>query len=143
MPQIACPHPLYGVASHELRRDGINPVSKATQEDTRLGTPIALFRGVRSQKLYAHARQLLPGLGRVVVAIPDEQTGGALGEFGENREFVGVGRSHRQTGNDPWPADPRVHPESVKGLFEEGVFAEGGFSLKTPATVGSGEQTRW
>src|SRR5919107_5752746 len=118
MPHIACPHPLYGVASHKLRKDGIYPVSKATQEGAPLGTPIALFRGVRSQKLYAHARQLLPGLGRVVVAIPDEQTGGVLGEFGNDREFVGVGRSHRQTGNNPWPTDPYVHPEAIEGLLE-------------------------
>jgi hypothetical protein len=33
-----------------------------------------------------------------------------------------------------------VHPKAVEGLFEEGVFAEGGLSLKTRAAVGTSEQ---
>jgi hypothetical protein len=85
VPQIARPHPLYGVASHELRKNGVYPVAKATQEGARFGMPIPLLGGVWGQKLYAHRRhQLFFGLGRMVVAIPDEQTGGALGELGDN-----------------------------------------------------------
>ena len=97
---------------------------------------------VGCQQLNAPPGQLFFNLGRVVVAIPHEQTGGALGEFGENRELVGVGWSHRQTGDNARPTDPQVYPEAVEGLLEEGVLAEGGLSLKTLAAVGSGEQAR-
>jgi len=79
----------------------------------------------------------------MVVAIPDDETGGTLGEFGDDRELMGIGRGHRQTANDARPADPHVHPETVEGLFEERVFAEGGLSLEALAAVGSGEQTSW
>jgi hypothetical protein len=79
----------------------------------------------------------------MVVAIPDDETGTTLGEFGDDRELMGIGRGHRQTANDPRPADPHVHPEAIEGLFEERVFAEGGLSLEAFAAVGSGEQTSW
>jgi hypothetical protein len=55
---------------------------------------------------------------------------------------VGICRSYRKPSNDAWPANPRVHPETVEGLLEESVFAESGLSLKTPTAVGSGEQAR-
>jgi hypothetical protein len=48
------------------------------------------------QKLYPHLRQLFFGFGRMVVAASDEQTEGALGEFGQSRELVSLGRSYRQ-----------------------------------------------
>jgi hypothetical protein len=121
MPQIARPHPLHGVASGELRKDGVYPVTKPAEESTPFGIRVELLGGVGGQKLYAHGRQLFFGLGRVVVAISDEKARGGLGEFGEHGEFVNVGRGHRQTSNDTRPADPHVHPEAVEGLLEESV----------------------
>ena len=35
-----------------------------------------------------------------------------------------------------------MHPEAVEGLLEEGVLAEGGFSLEAAAAVGAGKQAR-
>ena len=46
---------------------------------------------------------------------------------------MGIGRGHRQTTNNARPADPHVHSETVEGLFEERVFAEGGLSLEALA----------
>jgi hypothetical protein len=97
---------------------------------------------MRSEKLHAHARQLLPGLRRVVVAVSDDQPGGKLGDLWEHGELVGVGRSHRETGYDPRPADPYVHAEAVGGLLEQGVFAESGLSFEARAAVGAGEHAR-
>jgi hypothetical protein len=37
VPQIPRPHPLYGVASHELRKNGVHPVAEAAQEDAPFG----------------------------------------------------------------------------------------------------------
>ena len=102
VPQIARPHPLHGVASHQLRKDGVYPVAKAAQQHAPFGARVALLGGVGGQKLYAHRRQLFFGPpGRVVVAVPDEQTGGALGEFGDDRELVGVARATEKRATTP------------------------------------------
>jgi hypothetical protein len=143
MPEVTCPHPLYPISLGELRKDGVYPVAKPTEQGAPFRMRVPFLGGVRSQKLHAHARQLLAGLRRMVVAIPDDETGTTLGEFGDDRELMGIGRGHRQTANDPRPADPHVHPEAIEGLFEERVFAEGGLSLEAFAAVGSGEQTSW
>jgi hypothetical protein len=40
----------------------------------------------------------------VVVPIPDEHARGGLGEFGDDRELVGVGQGHlRDAGDHPRP----------------------------------------
>lgn len=149
MPEVARPNLLYRIALRELAENGVYPIAKPTEKGAPFGMWVSLLGGVRSQKLHTNARQLLPGLRkllpglrRMVVAIPDDETGGALGEFGNDRELMGVGRGHRDAGDDAWSADPRVHPEAVESLFEERVLGEGGLSLKTPTAVGSGEQTR-
>src|SRR5215217_3632800 len=36
-----------------------------------------------------------------------------------------------------------MHPEAVEGLLEEGVLAEGGFSLEAATAVGAGKQACW
>ena len=94
VPEVACPHPLYGVTLGELAENGVYPVAKAAEECAPLGMRVSLLGGIRGQELYALTLQLLPGPRRMVVAIPNEQTGGVLGEFGNDREFVSVGRSH-------------------------------------------------
>src|SRR5215211_75327 len=142
MPRAACPHPLYAVAFAELRKDGVYPVAKPAQEGAPLRGRVLLLGGVRGQKLDAHRRQLLLGLGRVIVAVPDDQPGGVFDEFGDDRELVDVGRGHRDAGDYPGPANPHVYSEALKGLFEQGVLTESGLSLKAPAAVGSGEQAR-
>jgi hypothetical protein len=141
MPEVTRPHPLYTVAFGQLRKDGVDPVAKTAEQSTPLRSGISLFfGGVRGQKLYAHLRQLFFGLGRVVVAVSDKKAAGALGEFGEHRELVGVSRGYREAGDEPWPADPHVHPKAVEGLLDEGVLAESSLSFKTRAAVGTGEQ---
>ena len=121
VPQVTRPHPLYGVAPAQLRKDGVYPVAKTAKEGTPLRSGISLFGGVRSQELYAHARQLLCGLGRVVVAISDDETRGPLDNLRYHRELVGVGRGHRDAADEPWPTDPHVHPEAVEGLPKSSV----------------------
>ena len=140
MPHVTCPYPLYGVATHELAKNSIYAVAKPAEEGTPLGVRVSLLSGVWCKQPYAPARQLLLGLGRVVVAVPDDQAGGALGEFGEDRKFVGVGWSNRQTGNDVRPTDPCMHSEAIEGLLEEDVLAESSLPIETPAAIGSGEQ---
>jgi hypothetical protein len=90
MPQVARPHPLYAIALCELAENGVYPVAKPTEEGARFGIRVSLLGGVWSEQLDPHARQLLPGLGRVVVAIPDNQPRGKLGEFGEHGKLVGA-----------------------------------------------------
>jgi hypothetical protein len=72
VPHVARPHPLDGVTLGELRKDGVYPVAKTAQQSTPPGSRIPLFAGVRGQKLYSYVRQLFSGVGRVVVAVPDE-----------------------------------------------------------------------
>jgi hypothetical protein len=85
VPQVSRPPPLYGVTSHELRKDGVDAVAKTAEQSTPLRSGISLFGGVRGQKIYANTlRQLLWDLGRVIVAISDEKARGGLGQFGEH-----------------------------------------------------------
>src|SRR5215203_6381274 len=144
VPEVARPHSLHGVTPGELRKNGVYSVAKTAQQRAAFGSGISFLGRVGGQKLYAHAtHQLLLGLWRMVVAIPNEHPRGSLGDLRQHRKLVGVGRGHRKTSDHPRPTDPHVHSEAVEGLFEESVFAEGGLSLKTRAAVGSGEQARW
>ncbi len=43
VPQIACPHPLYAIAPHELREDGIYAVAKPAQQSAFLRRRFSLF----------------------------------------------------------------------------------------------------
>jgi hypothetical protein len=103
MPEVFCPHPLYGVTSGQLRKDGIYPVAKTAQQSALFGVGISFLGGVGSQELNRHARQLFLRFGRVVVAVTDDDPGGKLDEFGEQMEFMSVGRSYAQTSDDAWP----------------------------------------
>ncbi len=141
VPQISRPHPLHGVISGELRKGGVYSVTKLAEEGTPFGIRFALLGGVCSQKLYAHPRQYLPALGRVAVAVPDDDPGGTLGEFGHYRELVGVGRRYGQASDDARPAGPRTHPEAVEVLLEERVFAKGSLAGEATTTIGTSEQT--
>src|SRR5829696_3321286 len=143
MPEVARPHLLYAIALCELAENGIYPVAKPTEESALFRRRVSLLGGIRGQKLNTHTRQLLLGLGRVVVAISDEKARGGLDKLGDYRELVGVGQSHRQTGDDARPTDPGVHPEAVEGLLEEGVLAESGLPFEARAAIGSGEQAHW
>ncbi len=49
MPQIACPHPLYEVASDELTENGVYPITKPAEEGTSLGIRVSLLGGVGGQ----------------------------------------------------------------------------------------------
>jgi hypothetical protein len=140
MPEVFCPHPLYGVTSAQLRKDGIYPVAKTAQISAPFGIGISFLGGVGGQQLDCHARQLFLGFGRVVVAVPDDDPGGELDEFGEHGKLVGVGRSYRQASDDARPADPHVYSKAVEGLLEEGVFTESRLSPETFAPVGASEQ---
>ena len=73
MPQVARPHLLYAIALCELAENGIYPVAKPTEKSALFRRRVSLLGGIRGQKLNAHTRQLLLGLGRVVVAISDEK----------------------------------------------------------------------
>jgi hypothetical protein len=143
MPQVARPHLLYRIALCELTKNGVYPVTKPTEKGALFrGRVSLLLGGVRGQKLYAHTYQLLAGLWRMVVAVCDDQARGSLDDLWEHRELVCIGRSHREAGDNPRPANPYVHPKAVEGLPEEGVLAEGSLSFKTRAAVGSGEGAR-
>jgi hypothetical protein len=141
MSEVLGPHPLYGVPLRELREDGIDTVAKTAQIGALSWDRISFLGGIRSQKFYAHPRQLLLGVGRVVVAVPDEKAGGALGEVGHYGEFVGVGRSYAQASDDTRPSYPHVYPKAVEGLPEERIFAKGGLAAEARAAIGAGEKT--
>lgn len=142
VPQVARPHPLYAVALGELTENGVYPIANSAEEGASFGIGVSFLRGVRSQKLHTHARQLIPGLRRVVVAVSDDQPRAKLGDLWEHGEFVDVGRGHRQAGDETRPANPNVHPETVEGLPEKGILAESCLPTKALAPVGSGEQAR-
>jgi hypothetical protein len=103
----------------------------------------ARIGGVWSQKLYAHCTQeffLCPG--RVVVAIPDHDAACTFDDLRQHRELVGVGRSHGEAGDHPWPTDPYVYAEAVESLLEQSILAESRLYPKARAAVSAGEQTR-
>jgi hypothetical protein len=93
VPEVPGPHPLYGVTLHELRKDGVDAVAKTAEEGASLGMGVRAFVLVRRDELDAYRSQLFCGLGRVVVAVPDDDARGELNEFGHHRELVGVGRA--------------------------------------------------
>jgi hypothetical protein len=124
----------------QAAKNGVCSVAKTAQRSTPSGSRNSFLGGVRSQKLYAYLRRLFFGFGRVVVALSYDDPRGVFDNFGDDRELVGVGRSQRKTSDYPWPADPPVHPKTVEGLLEEGVFSEGCLSLKTRAAVSTSEQ---
>ena len=142
MPCVARSHPLYGVTLRELAENGVYPVTKLTEEGALFGIGVSLLGGIRGQKLHAHTRQLLPGLWRMVVAVCNDQPRSSLGEFREQVELVGVGRSHREASDHSRPANPHMYPKAVEGLLEEDVLAKGGLTAEAGATVGPGEEAR-
>jgi hypothetical protein len=145
MPEVPGPYPLYVIAPRQLRENGVDAVTKAAEEGAPLGIGVVLLGAVGRQKLYAFCcGQLFPLLGRPVVAIPDgEPAPSGLDELGQHGKLVGVGRGYREAGDHPGPAHPHVYPEAVEGLFEQGIFAESGFSFEAAAAVGAGEQACW
>ena len=142
MPELTRPHLLHAVALCKLAKNGVYPVAKPTEEGTLFRGRVSLLGGIRGQKLHSNARQLLPGLWRMVVAISDDQAGSSLGDLWEHGKLVGIGRGYRDAADHPRPANPHVHSEAVEGLFEEGVLAESSLPFEARAAMGSGEQTR-
>src|SRR5215207_1470936 len=140
VPHVARPHPLHGVALHQLRENGVYPVAKTAQERAPLGVRIALFGLVGGRQLDAPPGQLLPDQRRPVVAVPDHHTPGMLDQLGQYRKLVDVGWSYRKAADESGPADPHVHPKAVEGLLEEDVFAEGRITAEATASVGAGKQ---
>lgn len=139
VPHIARPHSLYAVASGELTENGVYAVAKPAQEGA-FGMRISVLGGVWGQKLYTHTCQFFFGLWRMVVAISNEQPGSSLDNLRHDRKLVGVGGSHREAADHSRPRDPNVQPETVEGLPEEGVLAEGGLSLEPTTAVGAGQK---
>ena len=142
VPEVAGPHPLYTVALGELRKDGVYSVTEAAQKSASFRIGISLLGGVRSQKLYANDLQLLLGLWRMVVAVPNDQPRSSLDDLRHDGKLVGIGRCHRDASDHSRPRDPRMHPETVEGLLEERILAESGFSTEALTPVGTSEQTR-
>jgi hypothetical protein len=141
VPEVACPDPLYGITFGELRKDGVYPVAKPTEEGAPFWVGISFLGGVRSQKLHTNAGQLLPGLWRMVVAISYEKARSSLGDLWEHAKLMGIGRGHRDAADHPrQAANPHVHPKAVESLLEEGVLAESSFPFEALAAMGSGEQ---
>lgn len=143
MPQISGPHPLYGVALGKLREDSIYPVTKAAQKRAPFGVGISLLGGVRSQEIDTHPGQFLPCFGRMVVAVSENDSASSLDKLRHDGKLVSVGRSHRDAGDEPRPADSHVQPETIEGLPDEGVLAESGLPTEARAAVGTSEQASW
>jgi hypothetical protein len=61
-----------------LAENSVYSITKPTEEGALFGIGVSLLGGVRSRKLYTHARQLLPSFRRVVVAVCDDQPRGKL-----------------------------------------------------------------
>jgi hypothetical protein len=105
--------------------------------------PIALLGRVGREQFDAHSRQLFFGLGRVVVALSDDDPGGELEEFGEQVEFMSVGRSYGQASDDARPGYPHVYSKAVESLPEQRILAEGGLTAEAATPVGTSEQAGW
>jgi hypothetical protein len=144
VPEVACPHPLYGITLGELRKNGVYPVAKPPEEGAPFGSGIALLTLVGREELYTPIpRQLFLRFGRPVVALTDHEPSGGLKEFRHDGKLVGVGRSHRQAGSETRPAHTQMYPEAVEGLPEQSVLAESGFTQEAATAVGAGEEARW
>jgi hypothetical protein len=144
VPKVLGPHPLYAVAPCELAEDGVDPVAKAAQEGAPFGGRIELLAPVRRDELdaYTTPRQLFLRFRRPVIAVPDSDPTGGIEEFRYDRKLVGVRWGHREACDEPRPADPHVHPETVEGLLEQRVLAESGLLAEATAAVGTGEEAR-
>ena len=95
VPHVARPHPLHAVALCELAENGVYPVTKPAEEGALFGSGVSFVGGIGSQEFHTQTRQLLCGLGRMVVAVSDEKAGGELGNLlQEHAELVDVCRSH-------------------------------------------------
>jgi hypothetical protein len=141
VPKVFGPHSLYTIALCELRKDGVDPVAQAAQEHAPFGGGIALLGAVGCEQRKIHApRRFFSRLRRPVIAIPDDETAGGFEEFGEHREFVGVGGGNRDAADEPRPANAYVHPKAVERLPEKRVLAEGRFTAESTAAVGAGKQ---
>ena len=142
MPEVLGPHPLYGVALCELAKDCVYPVTKPTEQGALLGSRVSLLGRVGSHKFHTDARQHLPNLRRVVVAVCDDQPRAKFGDLWEHGKLMSVGWSHRKASYDSRPRDPDVHPEAVEGLPKQHVLAESRLSFEAFASVGAGKQAR-
>jgi len=141
VPKVFGPDSLYTIALCELRKDGVDPVAQAAQEHAPFGGGIALLGAVGCEQRNIHApRQFFSRLRRQVIAIPDDETAGGFEEFGEHREFVGVGGGNRDAADEPRPANAHMHPKAVEGLPEKRVLAEDRFTAESTAAVGAGKQ---
>ena len=144
VPYVASPHPLYGVALSELRKDGVYPVTQMAQKSAPFRGRVSFLGGIRSHKLHTHhALEFCFGLWRMVVAVPNDQPRSSFDDLRHDRKLVGIGRGHREASDHSRPTDPRMHPEAVESLPEKSVLAEGSFSLEAFTAVSTGEQTRW
>jgi hypothetical protein len=125
MPAVMSPHALDAVATSELRENGVDAVAKTAQIGALSRMRVISFVSVWCHEFDALPIQILYCLRRAVVAVSDHDAGGALEEFGDDREFMYVGWCHREeVGYDPEPADPHVHPKAVEGVLEKRVLAE-------------------
>ena len=80
MPEVTRPHPLNGVALCKLREDGVDAVAKMAEESAPLGMGIGALVLVGCDELDAYCGQLFLYLGRVVVAVPDDNPRSELKE---------------------------------------------------------------
>ena len=142
VPEILGPHPLYRVASGELKKDGVDTVSEAAEKGTAFGSWVSPLGRVGREQFDTLVRQLFFCLERVVVAVPDDDPVGAIGQFGKHAKLVDVGRGDRQTADDARPANSHVHPEAVEGLLEQRVFAKSGLPTEAFTAIGASEEAR-
>jgi hypothetical protein len=141
VPEVLGPHSLYAIALRELREDSVDSVTNAAQIGASLRVRVVLLAPVGREELDTHTpRHLSFGFGRPVVAVSNGETAGRFEEFGEYRQFVGIGRGNRDAADEPRPANAHMHPKAVEGLPEKRVLAEGGFSFEARAAVGAGKQ---
>ena len=105
MPALMSPHALDAVATSELRENGVDAVAKTAQIGALSRMRVISFGSVWCHEFDALPIQILSCLRRAVVAVSDHDAGGgALEEFGDDREFMYVGWCHREeVGYDPGP----------------------------------------
>ena len=133
VPDVLGPHPLYGIPLRELREDGVDALTKATQEGLPFGGTVALLAPVGREQFDAPPGHLFLRFGRMVVAVSDGEPSGGLDELRQHGKLVGIGRGYREAGDHAGPADPpNVHPEAVEGLPEQGVLTESGLPAEAP-----------
>ena len=94
VPEVTRPQSLDRVALGELAKDSVYTVAQFAQEGTSTRVGIFGLAGVGSHKFEISLSQFPRSLGRMVVAIPNDDAAGTLNEIREHPQFMDLSLIH-------------------------------------------------